>query len=93
MADWYDFARATAESYPGGGDRFFATETRDPRVAFPRSVVVGGVSDARPEKRGVLLVALTSDGERQELGVPSREAGLAVLRALRDAWPDLAGAS
>lgn len=87
MADWHRLAREVVDY--SSGDKFFAIEEKDPRVSFDRLVVSGGVSDGRPEKPGVVLVVLTSDGTYQELGVSSREQASMILTALRDAWPDL----
>jgi len=70
-------------------DRVFCVETVDQRVVFDRRVACAAVVDGRPEKPGVLLVAVTTDGADQQLGVSSLEQAETILRALRLAWPEL----
>lgn len=88
LKEWHAIARIAAEAGPQ--DKFFAVEDSDPRVAFDRRVAVGGVSDGRGHKRGVLLVAIVNDGadeDTQVLGVSSRAQAESIIAALRDAWP------
>lgn len=89
LQEWYRLARETSGASTARADKFFVVEDSDPRVPHGRRVASGGVSDARPHKRGVMLVCLTSDGFYQELGVSSRAQAEVVVSALRDAWPDL----
>lgn len=95
MAEWYSHARAWTKA-DVERDQFFCVETSDPRIDFARrlvsggvSVAIGGVSDGRPEKRGVVLVVVTSDACVQELGVSSRDEAAAIISALHHAWPEL----
>lgn len=90
LREWYAIARVVAEAAPS--DKFFVVEDSDPRVSFDRRVALGGVSDSRPHRRGVLLIAIVSDGadeDTQALGVSSLAQARTVVEALRDAWPDL----
>jgi len=90
-SQWLEMARESAEA-TSADKTVHSPELPDRRVTFTRSVVCGGIVDARSTKPGVLLSALTSDGEFQELGVSSREQATHLVLALMTAWPDLLGA-
>ena len=69
---------------PGHGDALVFTISRDGRVDYRREVATGAVVCGR--KPGVLLLAVTSDGVREQLGVSSEEQAETIITALRRAF-------
>jgi len=88
VAQWHALAKAESDVYDSR-DSFYVVETTDPRVPHTRRVASGGVADGRPEKPGVLLVAITDDGYEGTLGVSSVDEARMIMTVLRRAWPEL----